>query len=146
MEKDPIIGLFFSNFSCAFLWGGIMFFCFFSVCSVAGPRRGRNLERFLGNSRISEDKGFCCVCVCVFSGLPRCCCWPSRKQRKKRRKTQKLANGYLANAYFENPLKSTWNAASKEAKGGKGLDPSDKNRRPSNPLKNVRVSLHWNSQ
>ena len=62
------------------------------------------------------------------------------------RKFQRLADGYFANEYFENPWKVPRKPPLRKRKGGKRLDPSEKNRRLANPLKNMRLSSHWNSK
>ena len=56
--------------------------------------------------------------------------------------TQKLANGYFANRYFEDRCKIPRRPPLRKRKGGKKLDPSDRNRRPANPnlLKNIHLS------
>ena len=59
---------------------------------------------------------------------------------------QKLASGYFANGYFEKPWKKNPRTPLKKRREGTRLDPSDTNRRPANPLKNVRLSLHWDSK
>ena len=55
---------------------------------------------------------------------------------------QKLANGYFANGYFENPCKVPRMPPLGKRMGGKRLDPSDRNRRQAKPLKKVRLSSH----
>ena len=53
---------------------------------------------------------------------------------------QKLANGCFANGYFETLWKVPRRPSLRERKGVKRLDPSGKNRRPANSLKDVRLS------